>query len=534
MSKFLTVVMIGCFFVVWGCGKSEKEKNAFEEKMAQAVKENDAHKKKVEEAKAEAAKPKAYVEEKKAIPPIIEAADKADWEKVKSLAASGDVNVKDERGRTALLISAAKGNKEVFDILLAKGADFKAKRADGDTALLSAAKSGKIEIVNTLLEKGMDPMEVDNFGRTALMMAADSGNKAVVELFVGKGLDVNAKDKYNKTPIIFAVKGNHTEIAKYLIAKGAIVKPPKVETDKEKEKKIELKLKETAHDQTQESRDKTVLFYAVENGNLELVKLLVSKGAPVLVTDVKKFKENFITQKNGQDEVEVKEHEEKEERTAYEEGQKNLLMYAAEGGWLEIMKFLVSKGAKIEETDGDMVRNPLFYVLSQNKADDAKEKRLTETAAYLIREGKKMYKHKRKLTKKEVEDEVKKQGGKAWFKKTPGQARYKFEDRPKIDLNGYCYEGWTVLALASMYGHFDIVKDLLDNGALLNLKERKFGKTALMYSRAGNFKEIEQYLLSKGAKEGVNFDAEEDLKKEKKAKEEKEQAEKEARKGKKK
>ena len=41
-------------------------------------------------------------------------------------------------------------------------------------------------------------------------------------------------------------------------------------------------------------RQKTELFYAIEKGDLELVKLLVAKGSPLLVTDVEQSRENII------------------------------------------------------------------------------------------------------------------------------------------------------------------------------------------------------------------------------------------------
>jgi len=454
---------------------------------------------------------------------VLESATKKDWGKVKELLASGTaVDTKDERGRTILMLAAVQNNEELFDFLVAKGADTNARSLEGETPLLMAAKAGNRKMVDYLIEKGADPNAKDNFGRTTLMYASASGNVDLVKLFLGKGAELNALDKYTHNALVFAVRENRTEAAKFLLGKGAqvnIVKPLTEEEKKaleeaKKKAEKERKIKEAVYDQTEEKRDKTVLFWAVEHGNLELVKLLVAKGAPVLVKDVKKRVETIIYETGKGDIEKTQEVVEETIRTAYERGQKNLLMYAAEGGHLEVLKFLVSKGAKIEETDGETVRHPLFYVVAQLKGTPEKEKRLAEVTKYLIEEGKKLYKHKRRLSKQEIMQERAKQKNKAWWDKNIQKLQWKEEDRKKIDIEEYDYEGWTLLALAVMNDHFDVFKVLIDAGAQVNRKERKFGKTALMYSRAIKNAEMEKILLEKGAKEGIVFDVDEDARQE--------------------
>ncbi len=524
MKRLVVIILAAILPLVWGCGDGKSE---IQKKLEAEAAKKAEEMKKAEEEKAKAAeeaKKKKYVDEDaKPLPPILDAASKKNWEKVKELLASGTpVDTKDERGRTILMLAAAQNNEELFDFLIAKGADPNAKSLEGETPLLMAAKAGNKKMVDYLIEKGADPLAKDNFGRTTLMYAAASGNVDLVKFFLSKGVALNGLDKYNHNALVFAVRANQTEAAKFLISKGAEVNIKRQMTEEEKKAfeeakkraEKERKIKEAVYDQTEEKRDKTVLFYAVENGNLELVKLLVAKGAPVLVKDVKKRVETIIYETAKGDIEKEQEVVEETIRTAYERGQKNLLMYAAEGGHLEILKFLVSKGAKIEETDGETVRHPLFYVVAQPKGTPEKEERLAAVAKYLIEEGKKMYKHKRRLSKQEIMQERAKQKNKAWWDKNIQKLQWKIEDRKKIDIEEYDYEGWTLLTLAVMNDHFPVFKVLIDAGAQVNRKERKFGKTALMYARAVKNAEMEKILLEKGAKEGVVFDVDEDARQE--------------------
>lgn len=524
MKKFFAIAGAVVLLSAWGCGDG---KSAIEKKLeAEAVQKAEEAKKAEEEKakKAEEEKKKKYIDEDaKPLPPVLASATKKDWSAVKELLASGTaVDTKDERGRTILMLAAVQNNEELFDFLIAKGANPNARSLEGETPLLMAAKAGSKKMVDYLIEKGADPAATDNFGRTTLMYAAASGNVDLVKFFLDKGAELNALDKYNHNALVFAVRENKTEAAKFLLGKGATVNIVKPMTEEEKKaleeakKKAEKekKIKEAVYNQTEEKREKTVLFWAVEHGNLELTKLLVAKGAPVLVKDVKKRVETIIYETGKGDIEKTQEVVEETIRTAYERGQKNLLMYAAEGGHLEVLKFLVSKGAKIEETDGETVRHPLFYVVAQLKGTPEKEKKLGEVTKYLIEEGKKLYKHKRRLSKQEIMQERAKQKNKSWWDKNIQKLQWKEEDRKKIDIEEYDYEGWTLLALAVMNDHFDVFKALIDAGAQVNRKERKFGKTALMYSRAIKNAEMEKILLEKGAKEGIVFDVDEDARQE--------------------
>ena len=79
------------------------------------------------------------------------------------------LNVKETTfGMTALHVAASKGNKEIVELLLTRGADIEAREDTGRTALHTAAFRGYMEIVKFLLEKGAKINAQTNDGKTPL------------------------------------------------------------------------------------------------------------------------------------------------------------------------------------------------------------------------------------------------------------------------------------------------------------------------------------------------------------------------------
>ncbi|MDP6307261.1 MAG: ankyrin repeat domain-containing protein, partial [Verrucomicrobiota bacterium] len=132
------------------------------------------------------------------------------------MAAGTDVNAKDEEGWTPLHIAAIRGNKEIAELLIAKGADVNAannvkltpldlasdevvglllKQGGKRGSILGATRVGNLENVKELLDAGADVNAKSEFGSTIpLHVAAINGYKEIAELLITGGADVNAKD----------------------------------------------------------------------------------------------------------------------------------------------------------------------------------------------------------------------------------------------------------------------------------------------------------------------------------------------------
>jgi ankyrin repeat protein len=106
-----------------------------------------------------------------------------------AIKAGDDVNVRDDEGKTALILAVEKNCAEIVKALVARKKDvvddsgkiiqpkidLNAKDSDGNTALMLAAKKGHLEVVQELMKAGADVTVKCRFGETALMMAAMAG-----------------------------------------------------------------------------------------------------------------------------------------------------------------------------------------------------------------------------------------------------------------------------------------------------------------------------------------------------------------------
>ena len=83
---------------------------------------------------------------------------------------------------TELQLVAARGEAEMAQSILEKGADVNETNRHGKTALMLAAGNGRIEVMKILLARNalIDSQDID--GMTGLMMAASSGQTEAVKL----------------------------------------------------------------------------------------------------------------------------------------------------------------------------------------------------------------------------------------------------------------------------------------------------------------------------------------------------------------
>lgn len=93
-----------------------------------------------------------------------------------------DVNARDARGYTALMLAAYEGCGEAFDWLLANGADPNARDNAGNSVLMGVAFKGHAELARKLLAAGADPSVRNHSQMSALQVAAMFGRDDIVQL----------------------------------------------------------------------------------------------------------------------------------------------------------------------------------------------------------------------------------------------------------------------------------------------------------------------------------------------------------------
>ena len=231
--------------------------------------------------------------------PLANAAEKADWPRVRALlkdradanaaqadgmtalhwaayhdepetarlllAAGARATAANRYGVTPLSLACTNGNAELVHLLLAAGADPNATLRGGETALMTAARTGCVGPVKALLDAGARVDARDHKGQTALMWAAADGHAAVVELLVQAGADMRARLKSGFTPLLFAAREGRIDVVRVLLKAGA-----------DANEAIQTANRVGGYGA---KNGVSALILAVENGHFELAMTLVKAGA---------------------------------------------------------------------------------------------------------------------------------------------------------------------------------------------------------------------------------------------------------------
>lgn len=123
----------------------------------------------------------------------------------------------------AVLVAAVrgKGDLELIEWLVGRGARIGVPDDAGRTPLSWAAGEGSLPEVDYLLKKGADVQSTDKIGRTPLHFAVFSGESAVVERLLAASAAVDAQDSLGSTPLMYACSKNQAQIVKMLLKEGA-------------------------------------------------------------------------------------------------------------------------------------------------------------------------------------------------------------------------------------------------------------------------------------------------------------------------
>jgi len=172
---------------------------------------------------------------------LLEACRKGQVEVVESLLKKGaDVNAREvlpqpendeetiptdwdeEAGGTALILASAAGSSGVVELLLRAGADVNAIDERGWSAILRASYFGHVGIVRALIEAGAAPdFRETNLGATALQLAARQNHADTVRALLDAGANPNAALTNGWTSLMWAVERGSAELVRMLLEAGA-------------------------------------------------------------------------------------------------------------------------------------------------------------------------------------------------------------------------------------------------------------------------------------------------------------------------
>lgn len=133
------------------------------------------------------------------------------------LQAGVDIEVRDARGHTALVLASYNRQASATALLLANGAAVDGTRdALANTALMGVAFKGYDEIARMLIDVGAEVDRRNGVGQTALMMAALFGQTMIVDMLVAAGADVGAVDAAGNSARSVALAQGNAAMADHL------------------------------------------------------------------------------------------------------------------------------------------------------------------------------------------------------------------------------------------------------------------------------------------------------------------------------
>ena len=166
-------------------------------------------------------------------------------------------------------------NSSKYSSITATYIDSHDPKRKGTTPLIIACKEDdNIATIKHILKEGLDVNAQDQDGNTPLHHACWNENLELVKILVKNGADVNKENIDDTTPLGIVAdydeEGDKKKIYDYLMSKGA--KTILDDSSSKSSEKIDIDKDEDGN---------TPLHLACRDKNLELVKLLVEKGADV-------------------------------------------------------------------------------------------------------------------------------------------------------------------------------------------------------------------------------------------------------------
>jgi ankyrin repeat protein len=141
--------------------------------------------------------------------------------------------------------------------LLQQKIDVNAAQADGTTALHWAVRHGDLETAERLIRAGARVATATRYGVTPLYLASVGGNATMVDALLRASADPNTANPGGETALMTAARSGAMDVVKLLIERGAAVNA------------------------TEGVRGQTALMWAVLENHPAMVQLLIARGADV-------------------------------------------------------------------------------------------------------------------------------------------------------------------------------------------------------------------------------------------------------------
>ncbi|CAH3039511.1 unnamed protein product [Pocillopora meandrina] len=371
-----------------------------------------------------------------------------------------DIDSKDERSATSLIFAVINDHVEVVKYLLQRGADISLKYGFTKRNVLHiASQYGSVAAIEMLLSYELKPDSRDGEGNTPLALAAAYGQKKAVDCLLEHGADPSLKGKIGWSLLHFVAVSGNVIIIETMLSKGLDINargktmcndgttPLMVAAVTGKERAVNLLLSKGADPHLKNFMGKNLLHAAAEGGNTSIVERALSFDIDIDSKD---------------------------------EGSATPLIIAVKGNHVEVVKYLLQRGADISLTYGPDKGNVLHIASQEGSVAVIIEMLLS----YDLRpdprdgEGNTPLAYAAAFGQIEAVNCLLEHGADPFLK---GQ------------------NGWSLLHFAAQSGNVVIIETMLSKGLDIDSRAQSLGITPAMVSIRFGKLEALKYLLEKGA-----------------------------------
>ena len=359
------------------------------------------------------------------------------------------------------------GNYEKFYDALEGISDVNKICHNGFSMLHHAATHGHVEMVEHLISKGHNVnWRDDETGSTPMHNAIKNRHSKIVKILMLNGAEIDTKDFHGKEPLHYAAENGDVELVDLILSKGH-------------SKIIAMLLKVGADVKAQDNLGKTALHYAAQKGHLKCVELLLSNkynnlGGVMLSKGV----EVDVLDKNG--------------ATPF--------FYSVIGGFFDVAKLLVSNGADInvKTKNGD---TPIMAAARNGNKSvcdflislgaDVFSKNKFGNDAFLISAKNGNIDLLKILIDMGIDVNIVNKEGKNALLLAIEKNHTKtteFLVNSKIDLNHTDNKGYFPLLMCVIHGNVKVFRLLLEKGAALDISAENNEEILYAAARYGNFR----------------------------------------------
>ncbi len=274
-----------------------------------------------------------------------------------------DIHFTDKVNRTALCWAVYISHRDGVKKLVQNGAPVNARLPDGTNALWWAVEkevtNKSFPMTTFLLAHGAEVNVSGTMGMTPLMYTAQFGNTALCKVLLAKGADVNAVDSRGDTAMMWATEHGHAEVARLIRQRGPKVSIFQAVAIRDVET-VRAYLDKGTDVNARDAGGDTLLFGAVFSGSADAVKLLLDRGAdpkgsegraPLGAAAAYGYTEiaRMLLDKGADIDVQIP------SGTAGG-GSYTPLIYAAKEGHADMVKLLLSRGVDLKAADNQGAR----------------------------------------------------------------------------------------------------------------------------------------------------------------------------------